>query len=136
MKKIMMYQLAMVGFVLLLAALTGCGANDANSYSPDVIATGLHFKPAGYSAGCMVQNVGTSKVTVVGELRDLSNTLVLPGNHELEPGHGNGSFLSIGSPAAYYWCRFQVTSGSIADIRANLAILDDSTGFETIREAR
>jgi hypothetical protein len=68
---------------------------------PTVVSTGFSFKPTGYSAACLAQNVGTSPVTVTLELRSIDGVLqqnVL--NLALGPGQGSGFSQSITSSAS------------------------------------
>ena len=97
------------------------------STAPSVMATHNASKPAGYSAGCNVQNVGTSSVTVKAELFNIAGELLvdIPGGFTLAGGQGNGVFQNIGmgSIHAFVWCRFTMVSGSSANIRASLELV-------------
>ena len=78
-------------------------------------------------------------MTVNMQLRKIDGTLqqAALGNIVLGPGEGGGFAQAIGSLPNHLWCRFTVVSGSSADIRANLAIIGEATGFSAvIREAR
>ena len=104
---------------------------------PAVIATGFLFKPAGYSAECDAQNVGDTPVTVKMELLKIDGTLQQNLTQTLAAGHGNGFSLAVGSLANFLWCRFTVTNGSSANLRANLSIIAETTGLtQSLLEAR
>jgi hypothetical protein len=101
-----------------------------------VIATGFLVKPAGYSAECDAQNVGTTAVGVRIEMLRINGALIqdLP-SQLLLPGNGTGLSLANTGPVDLVWCRFTV-GGSSANVRANLTILETTGVNQSIREAR
>jgi len=106
--------------------------------APTVIATGLEFKPVGFSGGCSAQNVGNSTVTVKMELITIDGVVLQnPPNFIIPAGTGNGVGQPRGSIGANVWCRFTMISGSSANIRANLVVSNETTGLTAVvREAR
>jgi len=105
--------------------------------APTRVATGLSYKPAGYSAGCEATNVGTSSVTVKMELMRLDGTVQQFLQETAGPGSGVGFGQSIGSLADHFYCRFTLISGSSANIRASFSVVNEATGLtQVVREAR
>jgi hypothetical protein len=119
-----------------LTALT----NTVNALAtpPAAVSTGFSYKPVGYSAGCSAQNVGTSPVTVTFELLKLDGLVQQSvSNQVLAAGHAGGFTQSVGSAGNHFWCRISMLSGSSANLRANMDIINEATGFSLVtREAR
>jgi hypothetical protein len=102
---------------------------------PTVISTGMAFLPSGHAVLCAVLNVGTSPVTVTTELRTFNGALV-ESRSDVELPARIGAGIGGSKPVSVYWCRFEITSGSSADIRAHLNITDAASVELVTREAR
>ena len=110
---------------------------DAISAPPATIATSALGKGLGFSAGCTTQNISSSSITVNVDLMKIDGQVQqsFP-NLVLGPHNGLGFFQAIGSLAGNFWCRFTPVSGTSAQIRGNLGVINEVTGMGLFLDAR
>ena len=102
---------------------------------PASVTTTALLKIEGFVANCFAQNVGTQSVGVRITMFTFEGQIAAQNEEVLPAGHAGGVQLTF--PNSAYWCAFDMTAGSSADIRAALTIDDRITAQPlVIAEAR
>ena len=123
----MTYRRLRVTVLMLLLVATPVWAAEETPIGR-MLASGLLFVPAGYSAGCNVTNLANHTVQVQIQLRDLDGTVIAgPGLFSLDPAHSNGVGVAI--QVSSYFARCEVISRETKrDLRAVIQVVNNSTG--------